>query len=490
MPVIIFSLKGNMNKKNLKDGLRNNFGMSPLVIILIVLVVLVLGGLGYGFYAYSTNPFIKVYESLSKFNNIKDVKSFEISGIMSVDFNLAKILQSSNSSAGTFKPVYTDKELSILDQNTTLSINVNGKYDLEKDKILSNCVFLVKNFKLDGEFKDVLDSNGTVLDASYYMEGFQNYSKDREISKYYMKINKLPNSIPLPTGDKLNLSFLTGQWIDLTQMFNQSTKSSTNNLDNKSTSNADSSKLPSSVFFCEKKVLSLVDKIQLGRLLTSDKVFSKAVNMGTVDLEGVKATQLDFQIDLKNKNEIANALDEMTKIACKESSGVNHQKFVDGLAKDLGVSTINLSYFIDNKTGYIAKYMVEVMMNEKKFNSKFNLKTEVIIKNMNNTSVESPSNVVPVSKIIDKITEMVTPKPTPSMSLMTSSSASTYGCQLPQKEIDSFMRICRSSRDIFDIAKDVSGMCNCMVTQQQSVACSDKAGFDRRVNQYCAKYLR
>lgn len=498
MPVKNFSLKGNMNKNVFKGRQSlDNFGMSPIIIVLVVLVVFILGGVGFGFYVYNTNPFLRVYDSASKFENVKEVNSYESKGSISFDFNLGKLLKKYDLDRA-FETPESNELIASLDRDSTISYSVDLKLNTSEDKFLVGSVISSKNLNFSNELNDMLDNNGTVLDFEAFVEGSSKLDNDQPADKFFVRINKLPNYLPIPTGQgfaKINLSSLTGSWFDITEEIAKELSISDDNKKQTNKPAAENTMIKTNnIYTCEKKTLSLFDKLQLARLGTSSDLFSKSVNKGTVDLDGIKATQLDFEIDLSKKSTIIKSMDEMSKIVCKDASEMENDKLVDYFANDLALNKINSTYYIDNNTGLPTKYLMELVFDEKKFDSKLNIRLDFSIKNINNTKVEAPTNVKSYQKYVEENISQLEKefsKITGAGSTTTSTggtAANAAQCPLTPKTLAEVTAACNSSSQTAGF-RDRSGYCNCYWNQYQLSACNDDEGRYQRVYANCSRFL-
>jgi len=484
MPVKNFSLKGNMNFKNTLRRIRlNNDGMSPILIVVVVLSVLVLGGVGLGVYTYFTNPFLRVYDSSNKLMNIKEVKSLELGGEFSANFNVSKLAKKFLPREDASNMPEVTKELEMFDMESFVKFGMNMKFDIEKDNISANFYSNMSNLTKP-EYSDFLDKDGTLLNMDVYVAQM---SKDK-VEKTAMRINKLPNYFPIPTKNgvfKLKTDPLLNSWLDITETYNSSNSSRNSKDDTKTDSSKDET--PNTIITCDYKELSFTERISLARIGTSQKLFSRAENKGQVDLDGMKATKLEFEIDMKNRDSIVESLDEMSKIVCKDSSKLKNDELIDGLIKDGAISNLIVNYFIDAKTNYPTRLSLDIIFNEEIIGSKLSLKGEFNLRNINNTKVEKPSNILNQEEVLKKYMEFLTPY----MELSTgmsqessmggSSSMSGSKCVLPENMKTEWLNKCAGG----NTSMTTRNYCNCALTQLSTVSCGDTKGLEEKVRANC-----
>lgn len=470
-----------MNKNNYKGPkVLNDFGMSPILIVVVVLLVLVFGGVGYGYYLYTTNPFLRVYDSLVKFSNVKEVKSAEVGFEVSGTFNPGKLMSESPSLQAESKEV-----LDSLNRDVTFKYLGSGKYNLENGSVLGSFTFNLQNLILPEPFKDSL--NGDIFAADMYLKGINN--KNGVFDVYAFKITKLPENISNPlTGEKINLDPLKNTWIDMSSMYKMSYMQS-QNLKSDSKSVTPEIKPLNSIMTCEKKTLSFFQRISLARAGT--KLFSKAENKGQVDYDGGKATSLRFEMDANKKSEMVEALDEMSKIVCVDSSNLENEKFVDTIIKGLSLSKISYDYLIDSKTGYPAKLSAEFTSDS------YSAKLSYSMKNINNASFEEPKDLVPAEKFLKEKLTPILGEPSTSrnsqmnglspMGSMNPGMGSSNFCRLTSAQKSTMLSECNTAPATAGL-KNRSGFCTCAISQVEFGPCGDKAALQQRITTYCSAY--
>jgi len=471
---------------------NKNRGFSILVIVLIVALVLTISLVGAGVYAYTTNPYVVLSDSYTKTMDITKTKNFSAKGTVSMETNIGELVKNSQGYKELDSKKEVDGLINIFGKNGKYSLEANSKVDNE------NLVYLINtNMKVTGidfgNYKDIVSSDGNLLDLDYLVK----LNSSKNIDKFLVKINKTMNYFPFPNNGggiaKVSLSPLTNSWVEFpASMFAPAATNSNTNSTSEKTTTVSSTR---NILSCEKKEVSMIDKALAGLAIMNSGIDAK--NLGTVELEGKKVTKIIMNLKVENKGTLIDAFDRASKIICKDGEKLENDRLVNYFFLDLAMREILVTTYISKDNGLIAKQEVEVNFDKNKIGSDLSAKSELSIYDVNETTVSVPNssksfqkfaeeNLAPiVNQVAGVAVNSIQKAPTSQ-----SSAGGSYACNVPQKEIDNFMRVCMSSEQFQDITNDIKGLCGCMVTQQRNVACNDSAGFDRKVNQNCSKYVR
>lgn len=478
MPVINFSLKGNMNIKNVLGHIRSdNRGMSPILIVAIVLSVLLVGGIGFGIYSYYRDPFILAYRSSLDTQNADKVKNIEVSGEISGKLNIAKLIKNSSEDLDA-SDAELQKILKDLDTDSNFRFGVRTLLDNEKNNGIVGMYIKSENFKF-GNFQDFTDREGNLLDLEVYIGG-----TDKETpEKAYLRLNKLPNYFPiLGTNERIELKGYTGTWLDMSDIIknNQSLGNTSNESKSKSNSN---STMTNNLFTCGFKELNVIDRVRAALVFRG--MFSKVQNSGQVDIDGIKATKLDFEMVASDRAKIIESMDSLSKIVCKNTEDLRNDEFVNSIFRDANISKIALTYYSDPKTNYFTKTVVSMQFDEKKLGTNFELKGEFNIKNINNTKVEEPKDAVKFEQFIMGIMGQLQSQMGGTSAMPTSQVGM---CPLTQSQITSALANCNSSQTTAGF-KNRQGYCNCYIQQYMSSSCNDEEGRFRKLQANCSMFV-
>ena len=476
MPVQNFQKDLHMNNKNR--------GFSILMIVLIVALVLVISLVGFGVYAYTSNPYIVLKNAYSNAADSSKIKNVSSKGSVTASMNLGELIRNSKGYKAQDVQKETEALVKIVDKKIDYTFNVNAKVDNETKTYLLNTAVKTPDLNL-GEFKDMVPADGTLFDIDYAIK----LNSQGVTEKYLMKLNKTINYFPMlnsgGTYSKIKLNSLTGSWVDALSTMNSS-----------SGATQDSSSKSDQIVACLSRNLSFFENLQLAMLITNSGIEAK--NLGTAEIDGKKYTKISMDLKAENKDKLADSLNKIGKLYCNDSFKGNTSELTDALFKDTGVKSVNVTTFVDNQTNMVGRQVNEILFDKAILGTDLVIKSDVTVFDVNSTEVKMPNEVKSFEKFSEEnlspIVRQISASAAPVQSTSTVSSQMTngggYSCNVPQKEVDNFMRVCTSSEQFQDITNDVKGFCSCMVTQQRNVACNDTAGFDRKVNQNCSRYLR
>lgn len=476
MPVQNFQKELQMNSKNR--------GFSILMIVLIVALVLVISLVGFGVYAYTSNPYVVLKNASTNVSDSSKIKNISTKGSVTASMNLGELIRNSKGYKAQDVQKETEAIVKIVDKKIDYTFNINAKIDNETKTYLLNTAVKTPDLNL-GEFKDMVPADGTLFDIDYAMK----LNSQGVTEKYIVKLNKVINYFPMlnsgGTYSKIKLNSLTGSWVD-----------ASSTLKNSFAANQDNAPKSEEVAACLSRNLSFFENLQLAMLITNSGIEAK--NLGTVEIDGKKYTKISMDLKAENKDKLADSLNKIGKLYCQDSFKGDISELTNNLFKDLGVKSINVTTFVDNQTNLIGKQVNEVLFDKAVLGTDVVIKSDVTIFDLNSTEVKMPTEVKSFEKFaednLSPIVRQISASSAPVQPISTASSQGStgggYACNVPQKEIDNFMKVCMSSEQFQDITNDIKGLCGCMVTQQRNVACSDTAGFNRRVDQYCSKYVR
>ena len=220
MPVQNFQKELQMNNKNR--------GFSILMIVLIVALVLVISLVGFGVYAYTSNPYVVLKNAYTNVSDSSKIKNISTKGSVTASMNLGELIRNSKGYKAQDVQKETEAIVKIVDKKIDYTFNINAKIDNETKTYLLNTAVKTPDLNL-GEFKDMVPADGTLFDIDYAMK----LNSQGVTEKYIVKLNKVINYFPMlnsgGTYSKIKLNSLTGSWVDaLSTMKNSSTANQDN----------------------------------------------------------------------------------------------------------------------------------------------------------------------------------------------------------------------------------------------------------------------
>lgn len=464
--------------------LKNNQGLSPILIVIIVLISIVVVNAISIFVFMIRDPYVLVSGSLYNMQTAESFKSSEISGELSGKLNLSKLIKNSEQFTEQGLDTLSEQIIDDLDTDSNFKVGINLLQDKENSKELVNLYIKSENFKF-GEYQDFTDREGNLLNMDIFTKG--SITSNPELIA--VRINKLPNYLPQPdisTGrvNKIRLNSFLGSWVDVTQV----SGSGLNNLPiSNSTVSQETSSSQKNILNCTYKELNSVDELRANIL--ARQIFSKSENKGFEEIDGKSFIRVDFELNSSDKIKITGILNELSAVVCSDTSNLKNEILVDSMFAGESIDLITLSYFIDPETTYMRRGVINFTFNEREVGTNLSFIGTFDLKNINNTVVEEPKNI---QTLTEYFTESIRGLQSSSSNMIDTGDAQNemrnVMCPISPEDLKVVLANCNSSNSTLGF-RDRAGYCQCYFTQYQLSECNDDEGRFQKVVANCSRFI-